>query len=83
MLSEKFFPRLPRYPLFQISQVQLGLYPALHEDNVKNFVVFCYDYFEDFLAPITFAKVFGSLANVVSKIFAIENVLQSNHSNLL
>ena len=38
---------------------------------------FCYDYFEDVLAPITLAKNFGFLANVVSKIFAIKNALQS------
>ena len=30
---------------------------------------FCYDYFEDLLASITFAKNFGFLAGVVSKIF--------------
>ena len=34
---------------------------------------FCYDYFQDVLASVTFAKKFGSLAGVVSKIFAIEN----------
>ena len=38
---------------------------------------FCYDYFEDVLAPTTFAKNFGFLADVVSKIFAIENALES------
>ena len=38
--------------------------------------VFCYDYFEDLLAPVTFAKNFDFLAGVVSKIFAIENALQ-------
>ena len=37
---------------------------------------FC-DYFEDLLAPIIFAKIFGFLAGVVFKIFAIENALQS------
>ena len=42
---------------------------------------FCYDYFEDILAPITFAKNFGSLANVVSKIFAIKNVVQIKKIN--
>ena len=38
---------------------------------------FCYDYFEDVLAPITFAQNFGFLAGVFSKIFATENALQS------
>ena len=49
----------------------------MHEDNVMNFAFFCYDYFEDILAPITFAKKFGFVADAVSKIFAIENALQS------
>ena len=38
---------------------------------------FCYEYFEDVLAPITFSKSFDYLAGVVSKIFANENALQS------
>ena len=42
-------------------------YSALHEDNVKNFAIFCYDYFEDFLASITFGKNFGFLSGVASK----------------
>ena len=40
---------------------------------------FCYNYFEDLLAPTTFAKTFGFLTGVVSKIFAIENALQSKN----
>ena len=32
--------------------------------------------FEDLLVPITFAKNFGFLAGVVSKMFTIENALQ-------
>ena len=43
---------------------------------------FCYDYFENLLAPITFAKSFGFLAGVVSKIFAVENSLQSKNQFL-
>ena len=43
---------------------------------------FCYDYFENLLAPITFANIFGSLAGVVSKIFAIEDALQSKNQLL-
>ena len=43
---------------------------------------FCYDYFEDLFSPITFAKNFGFLAGVVSKIFAIENALQSKNQFL-
>ena len=43
---------------------------------------FCYDYFEHLLVPITFAKVFGILASVVSKIFAVENGLQSKNQFL-
>ena len=43
---------------------------------------FCYDYFEDFLASVTFEKYFDFLAGVVSKIFAIENALQSKHQFL-
>ena len=31
--------------------------PALHEYNLKNFAIFCYDYFEDLLAPTTFANI--------------------------
>ena len=41
--------------------------------------LFCYDYFEDRLAPITFAKNFGFLASVVSKIFGIKNTFATNH----
>ena len=37
---------------------------------------------EDLLAPIAFAKNFGFLAGVVSKIFAIENALQSKNQFL-
>ena len=43
---------------------------------------FCYDYFEYVLAPITFTQNFGFLAGVVSKIFAIENALQSKNQFL-
>ena len=44
---------------------------------------FCYDYFEDLLAPITFAKNFQlSKWCIVSKIFAIENALQSKNQFL-
>ena len=43
---------------------------------------FCYDYFEDLLAPITFPKNFSFLAGVVSKTFAIENALQSKNQFL-
>ena len=47
---------------------------------MKQCLEFCnffrYDYFEDLLAPITFANYFGFPAGVVSKIFAIENALQ-------
>ena len=43
---------------------------------------FCYDYFEDLLAPITFAKNFSFLAGVVSKTFATENALQSKNQFL-
>ena len=46
------------------------------------FQVVCYDYFEDLLAPLTFAKKFGFLAGVVSKIFTIENALQSKNQFL-
>ena len=54
----------------------MQLYPALHEDNVKKFAIFCCDYFEGLLAPKTFAKNLILLAGVVSKIFMIENSLQ-------
>ena len=37
---------------------------------------FCYDYFEGLLASIIFAKNFGFLAGVVSKIFANKIRLQ-------
>ena len=55
-------------------------YPALHEDNVKNFAIFCYDYFEDLLASITFAKKFGFPTGVVFKIFANKNAFATNHN---
>ena len=57
------------------------LYLALHEDKVKNFAFFCYDCFEDLLAPITFAKNFCFLAGVVSQIFHCnqKNALQSKN----
>ena len=48
----------------------------------KTLDFFCYDCFEDLLAPITFAKNFGFLAGVVSRIFAIENALQSKNQFL-
>ena len=38
--------------------------------------------FEDFLPPTTFAKNFGLLPGVVSKIFTIENALQSKNQFL-
>ena len=40
----------------------------MREDGVKNFAIFCNDYFEDLLASITFAKNFGFLAGVVFKL---------------
>ena len=62
----------------------------LQEDNIKIFASFCYDYFEDLLAPVTFAKHFGFLDKIfefvskfpnlkqVSKIFVIKNALAIN-----
>ena len=44
---------------------------------------FCYDYFEDLLAPVIYTKKFSFLAGVVSKTFAIENALQSKNQFLL
>ena len=44
---------------------------------------FSYDCFEDLLAPITFAKKFGFLAAVVSKIFAIENELATSRNVII
>ena len=41
---------------------------------------FCYDYFEDLLASIAFAKNFGFLAGVASKIFANKNPFTTNHN---
>ena len=41
---------------------------------------FCYDYFEDLLASITFAKNFAFLASVASKIFANKNTFATNHN---
>ena len=55
-------------------------YPALREDNVKNFAIFCYDYFEDLLALITFAKNFSILAGVASKIFGNKHTYSINHN---
>ena len=43
----------------------------------------CYDYFEDLLAPITFAKKFGFLAGVAFETFAIKNALVTNSNVLL
>ena len=42
--------------------------PALHKNSVKTLPIFCYDYFENFLASTTFAKNFSCLARVVLKI---------------
>ena len=36
----------------------------------RNLQFFCYDYFEDLLTSINFAKNFGFLSGIVSKIFA-------------
>ena len=58
-------------------------YPALQEDNLKILQFFCHDYFEDLLAPITYAKNFGFLADVFSKIFANKNALATNRNVLL
>ena len=41
---------------------------------------FCYDYFENLLASITFAKNFDFLPGVVSKIFAYKNTFATNHN---
>ena len=49
------------------------------EATSKILQFFCYNYFEDALAPIVFAQNFGFLAGIVSKIFAIENALQSKN----
>ena len=44
---------------------------------------FFYDYFENLLATIIFAKNFDFLTGVVFKVFAIENVLATNRNVLL
>ena len=50
---------------------------------MKNFCnFFCNDYFKDLLASITFAKSFGLLVGVVSKIILFENSLQSKNQFL-
>ena len=54
-------------------------YPALHEVTLR-LLQFFYDYFEDLLALITFAKSFSFLAGVVFKIFVIKNVFQRKHN---
>ena len=41
---------------------------------------FGHDYFEDLLASITFAKNFGFLAGVFSKIFANKHTFAANHN---
>ena len=51
-------------------------YPAMHEDYVKSLAILCYDYFEDLLASITFAKTFGFLAGV----FANKHTFATNHN---
>ena len=43
--------------LVTLTAVSTLWYPALHEDNIKNFAISCYNCFEDLLAPIAFAKV--------------------------
>ena len=62
----------------------------LQEVNIKNFSSFCYNYFKDLLAPVTFAKHFGFLDKIfefflkfpnlkqVSKIFMIKNAFAIN-----
>ena len=42
----------------------------------------CYGYFDDLLAPITFAKNFGFPARIVYKIFKIKNAFQSKNQFL-
>ena len=74
---KKNFPTL--VALTAVSKIQVQLYPAMHEYSVKNFAIFCYNYFEDLFAIMTFAKNFGFLANLVSKIFSIANALQSKN----
>ena len=41
---------------------------------------FCYDSFEDLLAPVIFAKNVGFLADIVFKIIAIKNAFATNHN---
>ena len=75
-----FFLRilLPRYRCFKYHNYNCCI-PVLHEDNVQNFLIFCYGYFEDLLSPVTFAKSFDFLTGVVSKIVMIENSLRSKN----
>ena len=74
--SRKVFRRLPPNSCFRYHKY----YPALHEDNVKNVAIFCYDYFEDLLASTSFAKNFSFLAGVEFKIFARKNTFATKHN---
>ena len=42
--------------------------------------LFCYEYFEDLLALIAFAKNFGFVGDVVSKIIANKNTFATTHN---
>ena len=52
------------------------------KDTATNIPIFCYDCFEDLLASIPFAKKFSFLAGLVSKIFVLQDVLQSKNQFL-
>ena len=75
--QKKFFSMLAT--LAAVSDTTI---PTLHfmQKVSKILQFYCFDYFKDLLTPITFAKIFGFLAVVVSKIFAIENAFASNHN---
>ena len=80
--SEKDFPTLAA--LIIVSNITSTTIYTLRCMKATSRILqfFCYDYFEDVLAPITFAQNFGFLAGVVSKIFATENALQSKNQFL-
>ena len=61
-----------------ISDITNTVLPCCMKTTSRILQFFYYDYFEDLSAPTTFAKNFGFLAGVVSKIFVIKHALATN-----
>ena len=80
LFSKKKFPTL--VALTAVSDITVTTLCCMKTTS-RIFQFSCYDHFQDFSAPITYAKKFGFLAGVVCKIFAIKNALATNRNVLL